>query len=207
MAVPTAYLTSTKNLGSILAAMQRAEAPSRFTYDFLKQLGFASSGNRPLIPLLKALKFIDDGGTPLDRYRRFKDATLSKRVMAEGIRDAYSDVLAIDPEAHKLTNEQLRGVFARLSGKGDSVTEKMALTFKALAGQADFSSPVTTPEPEPQRATDLSAAAVEQPATPAKGRGLAQLQLHHDIHIHLPASTEIGVYDAIFKALRQNFSE
>ena len=30
------------------------------------------------------------------------------------------------------------------------------------------------------------------------------LVMHHDVHVHLPVSTEIDVYDAIFRSLRQN---
>ena len=36
MALPTAYLTSTKNLDGILSAIQTAQAPPRFTLSFLE---------------------------------------------------------------------------------------------------------------------------------------------------------------------------
>lgn len=70
MAIPSAYLTSAKNIRPILEDIQRAGVPSRFTYDFLKQLGHPSSANRPVIGVLKALRFLSDNGEPTERYRR-----------------------------------------------------------------------------------------------------------------------------------------
>ena len=205
MAVPTTYLTSTKNLGGILEALQKATLPSKFTYDFLKKLGYPSSTDRPIIPLLKAMRFVDDGGTPLDRYRRYKDATQARAVMAEGIREAYTDVFGVDQNAQNLSNDELKGIFARLSGKSDSVAEKMALTFKALSNHANFAAPPAIQESMVSRDGHESADDAKPVTHDAPRAELPALQLHHDIHIHLPPSTEIAVYDAIFRALRQNF--
>jgi hypothetical protein len=43
MTVPTAYMTSFNKVPNILEAVRKAGVPERFTYEFLKQLGFASS--------------------------------------------------------------------------------------------------------------------------------------------------------------------
>jgi hypothetical protein len=212
MAVPTSYLKSTKNLAGILGALQKAGVPPKFTYDFLKTLGYPSSNDRSLIPVLKSLRFIDQSGIPLDRYKRFRDSGQSRAVMAEGMRDAYSDVFAVDQDAQNMSTQDLQGAFARLSGKSDSVAEKMATTFKALATHADFAASPSTngdsallqgarlaildPAPEPQEDVE------RRPLRP-----LQPLQLHHDIHVHLPPGGDVDVYDAIFRALQQNFGD
>jgi hypothetical protein len=204
MAVPTSYLTSTKNLDGILEAIAKAGVPQKFTYDFLKKLGFPSSADRPLIAVLKALGFLDVSGVPLDRYRRFRDPNLAGAATAEGMREAYADVFAVDQNPQDMTNEQLKGVFSRISGKSDSVAEKMAMTFKALAKHSNFDAPVVDREPVP----DGSAASLpDGTEAPADAVGVLGMNLRHDIHIHLPVSTEIEVYDAIFRALRQSFGE
>jgi hypothetical protein len=203
MAVPTSYFTSTKNLDGVLAAIQKASVPPKLTYDFLKKLGFPSSNDRPIIPVFKSLRFLDGTGTPLDRYKRFRDPSQAGAVMAEGIREAYADVFGVNQQPQGLTPEQLKGVFSRLSGKSDSVAEKMALTFKALAGHAVFdAAQVATPEP---LITPLSSdgTEAETPDEQSQPPSLGTLQLRHDIHIHLPVG-DIAVYDAIFRALRQN---
>src|SRR4051794_30797966 len=99
MAVPSAYLTTVKNVPAIFDALRSASVPNRFSYDFLKQLGFGSSSDRPMIPVLRTLGFLDDGNKPTDRYRQFKDPNLSKQVLAEALRDAYADVFAVDTSA------------------------------------------------------------------------------------------------------------
>ena len=204
MAVPTSYFTSTKNLDDVLAAIQKAGVPPKFTYDFLKKLGFPSSNDRAIIPVFKSMGFLDGSGTPLDRYKRFRDPSQAGAVMAEGIREAYADVFGVNQQPQGLTPEQLKGVFSRLSGKSDSVAEKMALTFNALAGHADFDKAQVAATPEPLVAppssdgTEAETLAEERQPPP-----LGTLQLRHDIHIHLPVG-DIGVYDAIFRALRQN---
>jgi hypothetical protein len=201
MGIPSSYLTSQKNLKPIFESIQKAGVPRRFSYEFLKQLGFASSGDRPFVGVLKSLRFLDDGGAPTDRYRRFKDPGQAPAVMTEALRDAYADVFTIDVDAGKLSVNELKGLFARLSDKGDAVNEKMARTFKGLADLADFALPDAVAEPQRETPEDHQDSHADKDLSDH-----APLSLHHDIHIHLPVSTEIAVYDAIFKSLRDNLS-
>lgn len=195
MPIPSSYLTTTKNLPGILEQIQKGGVPAKFTYAHLTQLGFPSSADRPVIPVLKALGFLDESGVPQDRYRRFKDVPQAKRVMAEGVREAYVDVFAIDENANALGLDKLKGIFARLSGKGASVTDKMAATFRALADQADFSAPAATPVDKVEK---------EKEPVNTEAESEINVDLHHDVHLHLPPSTDIEVYDAIFRSMREN---
>lgn len=204
MSVPTAYLTTAKNVRDIFAAMQRAGVPKRVTYDFLKQLGFASSGDRPVIAVLKALRFLDDSGVPTDRYRRFKDPAQAPGVLAEAMRDAYADVFTVDQSANSRTTNDLKGIFARLSDKGDSVNTKMATTFKTLADMADFAAPPTTAPVAPTKEPVGDELSERDPIAQREPGRAAGVVVHHDIHVHLPVTTEIAVYDAIFRSLREN---
>jgi Family of unknown function (DUF5343) len=212
MTVPSAYLTSARNTAAILEAIQRAQVPERFTFEFLKQLGFSSSSDRPTIGVLKAIGFLDDSSVPTTLYRQYKDKSIARAVLAQGVRAGYADVFAVDTEAHTRTIQQVNGVFARLSDKGESVTSKMAMTFKSLVGLADFGAqPVLMVRSEAEQSvTDLSD--LTQPTPPelaADGvagsvNTVGVITLRHDIHVHLPLSTDVAVYDAIFKSLRAN---
>jgi Family of unknown function (DUF5343) len=210
MAIPTAYLTKVRNLDAILDAIQKAGVPEKFSYEFLKHLGFASSSDRPIIAVLKALRFLDDSGTPLDRYRRYKDPRDARGVMAEALREAYADLYTVHQRAHELSVSDLQGLFGRLAGKGESVNEKMASTFKALANRADFAAapsngrPAEVPPVEgAKRQEDRAAGQVEPRPSGVSG----DMTLRHDIHLHLPATAEIEVYDAIFRSLRANLGD
>jgi hypothetical protein len=108
VALPTAYLTSTKNLDGILTAIQTAQAPPRFTLSFLENLGYKSSSDRLIINVLKALGFLNADGVPTERYYRFLDQTEAPKVLAEGLQDAYADLYQLNRNAHDLGRNDLK---------------------------------------------------------------------------------------------------
>src|SRR6266849_1942462 len=107
MPLPTSYLTSTRNLDAILNAIKSAQAPDKFNQAFLESLEFKSSSDRLIIGVLKSLGFLDYTGRPTERYFRFLDQTHSERVLAEGIREAYSDLFRVNVNAHQLSRQEV----------------------------------------------------------------------------------------------------
>lgn len=203
MALPTSYLTSAKNLAAILTAMQQAKAPERFTVRFLESLGFKSNSDRLVIGVLKAIGFLDDQGKPTDRYFEFLDQTQSKRVLAEAVQEAYADLFEVNTAAHKLDRSDVKNKFKTLSqGQyGDSVIDKMALTFAALAALADFSAAPTAKQKKPVHDAPAPQAETPQAAdedgttNEAGDRGPAPARLswgglHYNIQIILPESRD-----------------
>lgn len=80
----------------------------------------------------------------------------------------------------------------------------MATTFKVLAGMADWTA-TATPVPVPVDEATVEAVEREngqsedpQPLVTA----VAGLSLHHDVHLHLPSTSDSAVYVAIFRALK-----
>ena len=203
MAVPDSYLHSVKNVSAIFAAVKDAGVPDRFSHEFLKQLGFTSSGDRAVIAVMKALRFVDDNSTPTDRYRHFRDPSLSGAVMAQALRDAYSDLFTINQKAHEMGSAGLLGAFKRITGKGDAVAQKMASTFKALAGLGDWTASTVKPSVEPEGERPEGPGESSAPTTtPDLAGGFPAL--HHNVHVHLPVRTDVKVYDAIFRSLREH---
>lgn len=207
-----AYMHRVKNLREVFGAIREAGVPERFTHQFLKQLGFTSSGDRSVIAVMKSLRFLDDSGVPTDRYKRYRDPSIGGAVMAEALRDAYSDLFKIKETAWTMNSSALKGAFKRISGKGDAVAEKMAATFKALSGLADWSASGAASAAE----TGPSEVLPSAPAASGQGDAAAPPDvsnagpsfipaLHHDVHVHLPAVTDVQVYDAIFRSLRAHF--
>src|SRR6476620_563842 len=208
MAVP-AYMNSVKNVPAIFAAIREAGVPEKFTHQFLKQLGFTSSRDRGVIAVMKSLRFLDDAGAPTDRYKRYRDPPIAEAVMAEAMRDAYSDLFKVNENAQTLNTTSLKGAFKRVSEKGDAVSEKMATTFKALGSLADWSSSgaasATQPGSDEGETLDVLPSSPETPPEPSRSGLSFGGSLRHDIHVHLPVSTEVKVYDAIFRSLKEHF--
>jgi hypothetical protein len=222
MALTTAYLVTTRNLEAFLNAIQSAKAPERFTNKFLTQLDFTSSNDRLYIGLFRGLGFIDDSGVPTKRYYEFLDQTQASRVLAEAVREAYSDLFAINKNAQTLTVDEVKNKFRTLTQgqKSENVVSLMANTFKALADLSDWESPSTErtpatpsvdPEPVPPATAQPASNGAQPVATPAPGLTNQELtrsplQLHYDIQIHLPESRDPAVFDAIFQALRKHLT-
>jgi hypothetical protein len=108
MAVPKAYLTSTKNVDAMLTAMQQAQAPKQFSVTFLQNLGFKSNADRLFIGVLKALGFLEPSGAPAQRYFEFLDQTQSGRILAEAMREAYGDLFELNVNAHTMNRDEVK---------------------------------------------------------------------------------------------------
>lgn len=213
MALPSAYLTSQKNLGGILTAIQTAKAPDKFTHTFLAGLGFKSSSDRLVVKMLKTLGFLSEEGVPTQRYFEYLDQTQSERVMAEGVMEGYSDLFDLNVNAHKMPRAELKNKMRTISqGKlKDAVLDKMAMTFTAFSKKADFdaakaaagdgasaspSGDSRSPGEDDDRELIVD--------VPVSGSGLAIDGLVYNIQIQLPESRDPKVYDALFQSLARH---
>jgi len=205
MALTSAYLMTTKNLEAFMNALRAAKAPERFNNKFLTQLDFTSSNDRLFIGVLKGLGFTDESGVPTKRYYAFLDQTESGKVLAEAVREAYEDLFTVNKKAQDLSIEQVKNKLKTLTQgqKSDNVVGLMAMTFKALAGLADWKSPHIE-KADQEKAKPAEKPAKDAEAPPAQ-TGKA-FQLHYDIHIHLPESRDPAVFDAIFEAMKKHLS-
>jgi hypothetical protein len=202
MAVPTSYLTTARNLAKILASIQNAQAPKQFTTRFLASLGFPSAADRLIIGVLKSIGFLTAEGAPTKRYFEYLDQTQAKRVMAEGIRDAYADLFQINRKAYELSNNEMKNKLKTLTqGQvSDAVLDKMTLTLKALAQHADFAA---SPSIEKETAKPDAPGPENQPQIPS-GTGVSLGGLVYNIQLILPADRDQAVYDALFRSLKEH---
>jgi hypothetical protein len=132
------YLTSTKNLKPILNKIVDGVAPTRFTIEHLSGIGFGSSGDRAIIPLLKDLGFLSADGRPTPRYHEFRDRSKSKPVMADALHDAFEDVFHISENPTSADRPAVEGLFKSKHNSTDKVAQLQAMTFYALLENADL---------------------------------------------------------------------
>lgn len=210
MALPTSYLTSTKNLDGILNALQSAQAPEKFNLSFLESLEFKGSSDRLIIGVLKSLGFLDDGGKPTERYFRFLDQTQSGRVLAEGIREAYQDLFRVNIKANELSRQDVINKLKTLSQGQltEAVLDKMAMTFTALVKLADFAAPhVPAKTNDEDEMAGKGHKQIEKEIESTIGKEFPPVKLGglvYNIQIVLPESRDTAVYDALFQALRKH---
>lgn len=206
MAVPKAYLTSTKNVDAIFTAIQQAQAPKQFTVGFLNNLGFKGNADRLIIGMLKALGFLESSGAPTKRYFEFLDQTQSSRILAEGLRDAYADLFELNINAQQMPRGEVKNKLKTLTqGQfSDDVLGKMASTFVALSAQADFEAvePAQPRDPVEDASGESQDQELPSGAKRQRRHKRGQVALVYNIEIVLPESRDPAVYDALFRSLK-----
>ena len=202
------YLSSTKNLPKIMAAVVDGTAPDRFTQEHLKGIGFRSSNDRAVIPLLKELGFLGPDGSPTARYHAYRDPTRSKAVMATALTEAYPSAFTINANPTSRHRKLIEGKFKSIHNVSDRVAQAQVATFFALLKLADLQAARGTP-PEPaaveESTLQKTEAQDEQSSNSSALRHTpGSLRLRYNIEVHLPATKDVEVYNAIFKSLREH---
>lgn len=200
------YMSSVGNIDAIIQKLRGAGTPPRFTHEFLSStLGFRSSRDRGFIKVLRALGMLTSDGTPTERYNAFKNDISGGSAMADGLRDGWSALYLADEQAHEKSSNELQQMFKTITGKGDAVAQKMASTFKALTKHADFtipSAPMTELESETAAESELDDESQARVSNRVP-RDISSISLRHGVHLHLPPTSDVAVYTAIFRALRE----
>ena len=200
MALTGSWVQSPNRVATVLNKIRDGQAPSAVTQQLLKDWGFTSSSDRAFIPLLKSLGFLSSTGQPTQRYHDYRDHSQSKRVMAEALRDAYGDLFLIKEKPTKSDSAAITGKFKSFHNTSDDVAQRMAKTFFALLDLADLNAGGVPPDSQVERTEEQAVEEFEGP--PKKSVGISGL--HYNIQIHLPATKEVEVYNAIFKSLREH---
>ncbi|MCR9013806.1 DUF5343 domain-containing protein [Aquiflexum gelatinilyticum] len=208
MALPTAYLVTTKNLQPIINSLISAKAPDKLTGGFLKTLGFTSSNDTLYVKLFKEIGLIDANGTPTSKYYEFIDQSQTAKILATCIEEGYSDLFAINKQAYKMTEEEVKNKLKTLTQGtiDESILKLMAKTFKALTEIADWSVSHSKPAKKLEETEDTKVfhqhSQINLPAS--SNESVINPTLHYNIQIHLPETRDSSVYDAIFKSLKQH---
>jgi DNA-binding transcriptional regulator GbsR (MarR family) len=208
MALTTSYLVTTKNFDAIFNALLSAKAPTTLSTSFLKTLGFTSSNDSLYIRLFKDLGLIDSANVPTEKYYRFLDQAESKKVIAECIEEAYSDLFAINITAYELTESEIKNKLKTLTqgSKEDNILALIAKTFKTLCDYADWSKSKTTKQTQQEKKEVKVIEQVKETQMEhfSGDKKTNKPSLHYNIQIHLPETRDTAVYDAIFKSLKEH---
>lgn len=145
MAAKLPYMASPGLVTKILAKIQEARKPERFTQDFLEtKLGFPGGSARPIIPLLKRMNFLNSDGSPTQLYDRFRNVSTQGAAIAEGVRSAYVELFDRNRYAGDLAKEKLKALIVEVTGAAhdDRTVELTLSTILKLKELADFDAKV-----------------------------------------------------------------
>lgn len=208
MSVGYPYIISNNKIEPVLARIRSAAKPERLSHELMSTWGFTASNDRAMPRVLKSLGFLNDNGTPTALYDRLRDPTSWRRVLGERVRHLYSELFAMDSNIHTSAEAEIKGAISRITGQDEETVKRYFATFKTLCKLADFSqdqsieasqkqsAEAQTQAPPPAQHADHT---ISSPATHHR-----KSEYHYNIQIHLPVTTDITVYNAIFKSLREN---
>lgn len=198
------YGLVTKIFDKIITASQ----PERFTQDYLKtKLGYDSGSARPFIPLLKRLGFISSDGTPTPLYAKFRNKDTRGAAMAQAIRNGYSEVYERNEYVHDLDKAKLKNLVIEMTGmEPDSPTVGAIVnTFLALKAYANFDEQVQLADSGKKLDIVVVDRNHEDGVPPSEPiRQQSGLNLSYTINLNLPETSDVEVFNAIFRSLKEN---
>jgi hypothetical protein len=190
------YTATPGALNKSLDAIITAERPDRVSSDFVETvLKIPGGSGRPIPAILKRVGFLDGSGAPTERYSKFKSDSARSRASLEGLKQGFAEIYRRNEYAHRLNESELKDLVIEITGlkKNDNIVSSILGTFRAFSR---FVKDEDVTNVSSLQQSDLSETRTEN--------GLNRVALQYHINIALPETSDIKVYNAIFKSLREN---
>jgi hypothetical protein len=206
------YVSSTGLLQELLKKIQEAPPPARFGGDYLfSNLKFKKSGSTiPFIPFLKRLGFISSDGTPTDIYKKFRnpDKKTSGQAMAQAFAIAYADLYSRNEYWYKLQNADLKNFLVEVLEvePKNSALGVLIRTIETLKPYANFDVPIIEDSEEDDETPEKKVGKIDtvEKTEKRKQSDIDGINLSYTINLNLPETSDIKIFDAIFKSLKEN---
>lgn len=204
------YVTVAGTLETMLEKIKTASVPDKFSQDFVaSKLAMKGGSARAVIPFIKKMGLVNTDGTPTDRYKEFRNPEKSGHAIAEAMKDLYSTLFEMNEKAHKLDTNKLKGLIVEATGAeaNSAAVQKTLSTFNTLKGIASFDAAVGEEQVSEEPAGEQTK---QQQMAPVYSGGNHQppssegINLSYTINLNLPATSDIEVFNAIFKSLKQH---
>jgi hypothetical protein len=199
------YVTAPGNVTRALNAIISASTPDKVTQDFVKEmLGIPGGSGNQIASYLKKIGFVAADGTPTDIYKKFRNEDTRGAAAAAALRYGYAPLHKRNEYMHTLNATKLKGLIIEETGAGEdsSSVSNTAKCIENLKAFAKHDQPLAK-EDEKQDPPKPPATVDRQPP-PSPTGGSMSLNLGYTINLNLPPTTDIAVFNAIFKSLKDN---
>ena len=192
------------NVTKALERIQAAATPPRFTQDFLAtKLDLAGGSARPVIPFLKRLGFLGSDGVPTDLYKKFRNPSERGRAAAAALKVGFRPLYEVNEYIHDASEKDLKGVVVQVTGSEPTSSTVKAIigSFKAVRAFASFDGEDLLDD---SADTAVREANTERHDEPVMRAGTSKIGLSYTINLNLPATSDVAVFDAIFRSLKEH---
>jgi hypothetical protein len=204
------YVYAVGTLTKMLEKIKSAAVPTSFSQDFVTKTLLMKGGTaRATIPFIKKMGLVADDGTPTELYKQFRNEKKSRGAIATAMRTLYAPLFAMNEKVYELPENDVRGLIVEATGgeKDSQVTKLAIATFHALTELADFSEGTAAqdkPNKEPKPESLALPVMVGNGAQQQPADGEVGVNLSYTINLNLPATSDIAVFNAIFKSLKEH---
>jgi hypothetical protein len=194
-----AYTPNPGKIKNYFDKIQQAGIPQKVDKKWLQSIGAWVGGNDAyLISILKFIGFIDSAGTTTELWKLYKDPTKAGIAIAKGMKIGYKELFDTYPDANRKDKEAIYAFFSAKTGKAKDTIDRMVATFFNLGQLANFEEEAKTeiriPKPPIEEIKMVNKEQVDKISS----------EIHINIQLHLPATTDPAIYDNLFKSLRKN---
>lgn len=204
------YVTAPGNVTKALSGIADAATPERVSQDFVKTiLKIPGGSGDQMTAYLKKIGLANPDGTPTILYSKFRNPDTRGAAAAAVLKYGYAELYKRNEYVHELSEAKLKGLIVEVTGQehdSSSVTNATSC-FKNIKAYADFSKSVSSEESPRQLDREKVSPASPIPSQiqlPPPQKGGVGLNLAYTINLNLPATSDIAVFNAIFKSLKEN---
>lgn len=201
------YITATGNIEKALKAIKSAATPDSVSQDFVKTiLGVKGGSGNQITSYLKKIGFASSDGKPTELYTQFRNSSTAGNAVAKALRVGYGALYKRNEYMHKLSDNELKGLIIEETGSGEdsAVPNLIVSCINALKLFANFNAPSTTTLVDmPDQSKNNLNVNSSIPPTASQINGVG-MNLSYTINLNLPATSDIAVFNSIFKSLKDN---
>jgi len=203
------YVTAVGNVSKALNAIISAATPDAVSGNFVKtMLKIPGGSGDQMTSFLKKIGFANPDGSPTANYKKFRNEGTRGIAAAEALKIGYAPLYKRNEFLHELPDKEIKGLIVEETGaSSDSNVPNLVLScIKAIRQYADFEAknadfnqggkPMSG-ETEPFAHLPVSKSTASSDAS-------IGLSVGYNIHLNLPATTDIAVFNAIFKSLKEH---
>lgn len=160
-----------------------------------------------MVGVLKFIGLIDGSGIPTPLWSEYRGQN-HRAVLGQAIRQGYSELFALYPDANNRPVADLVHVFSTSSTGGEQVISKTVQTFKTLVDEADFAATDTNGTSAlstgPLHTPAASSMAPPLPMQNLGSTASSYPALHIDIQIHISPESSSEQIDKIFESMAKH---
>jgi hypothetical protein len=199
-----AEITYTKVPGKLKELLQKIRTmgvPPKATNPWLQSIGFKSSNDSSMLPVLKQIGLIGHGGEPTQAWQEYRGKN-HQSVLARCIKTGYADLFQTYPDAPTRSNTDLEHFFASKSKAGQVAINMTVNTFKTLCQLAEFGD-IGEVEVE-EEADEREQVNVRKGGKQDSKRRSTGSTININIQLTLPETTDESVYEKLFAAMSKH---